>query len=76
MSVFTPVSPAEASAWLRGHDVGTLQSLQGILGGIDNTNLFVTTMEADGKRRRFVLTLFERISPGDLPYCLGLMQHV
>jgi len=76
MSVFTPVSPAEADAWLRGHDVGTLRSLKGILGGIDNTNLFVTTVGADGMPRRFVLTLFERIAPGDLPYCLGLMQHL
>lgn len=76
MSVFTPVSPAEASAWLRGHDVGTLQALQGILGGIDNTNLFVTTTGNHGGPQRFVLTLFECIAPADLPYCLGLMQHL
>jgi homoserine kinase type II len=76
MSVFTAVSAAEASAWLRGHDVGPLQSLQGILGGIDNSNLFLTTTGADGAPRRFVLTLFERIAPDELPYCLGLMQHL
>ncbi len=76
MSVFTAVSLAEAGAWLRGHDVGTLQSLQGILGGIDNTNLFLSTTGADGAPRRFVLTLFERITPAQLPYCLGLMRHL
>lgn len=76
MSVFTAVSPAEAGAWLRGHDVGPLQSLQGILGGIDNSNLFLTTTGTDGAPRRFVLTLFERIAPGELPYCLGLMLHL
>ena len=76
MSVFTPVSPAEAGAWLQGHPVGTLRSLQGILGGIDNSNFFVDTTAADGRPRSFVLTLFERIAPADLGYCLELMQHL
>jgi homoserine kinase type II len=71
MAVFTEVSAAQAGALTTRLDAGTLQSLQGIVGGIENTNYFVTTDRGD-----WVLTLFERLAAGQLPFYLGLMQHL
>ena len=71
MAVFTPVSPPEASALLRRLGLGTLSSLRGIEGGIENTNYFVSCDAGE-----FVLTLFERLSAEQLPFYLHLMKHL
>ena len=71
MSVYTAVSDAELRAFLADYPVGELQSFEGISAGIENTNYFVST--SDG---RWVLTLFERAPEEDLPYFLGLMDHL
>jgi homoserine kinase type II len=71
MSVFTKVSHAELQEFLRQYPVGEPIGFQGIGEGVDNTNYFVDT--ADG---RFVLTLFERLAPADLPFFLALMEHL
>jgi homoserine kinase type II len=71
MAVFTAVQEQEARQWLAGFDLGELTELRGIASGIENTNYFLTTT-----RGRYVLTLFERLSAEQLPFYLGLMQHL
>jgi homoserine kinase type II len=75
MAVFTEVSFDEASALLQSLNLGQLQELQGIQGGIENTNYFATT-EKDGAQHEYVLTLFERLSFEQLPFYLHLMKHL
>ena len=71
MAVFTPLSRAEASAFLTQFALGELVELEGIASGIENTNYFLTT-----ERGRFVLTLFERLTFKQLPFYLELMRHL
>ncbi len=71
MAVFTPVSHDELTAWLAHYDVGRLREQSAIAAGIENTNYFVTT-----DRGRYVLTVFEKLQPAELPYYLGLMDHL
>jgi len=71
MSVFTPVTDAEASALLTRYSLGALESLEGIAQGVENTNFFLDTTTG-----RYVLTVFEKIARGDLPFYLGLMDHL
>ena len=71
MSVFTPVSPEEARAYLKHYTLGDLESLEGIAQGVENTNYFLTTTTGE-----YVLTLFEHIPRDDLPFYVGLMDHL
>ncbi len=71
MAVYTEVSFDEASALLQRLGLGQLQSMEGCSGGIENTNYFVTTDQG-----AHVLTLFERLTAGQLPFYLHLMKHL
>ena len=71
MAVFTPLSRAEAAAFLTQFTLGELDELQGIESGIENSNFFLTT-----DRGRFVLTIFERLTFKQLPFYLELMRHL
>jgi len=71
MAVYTEVSFDEAAHFLQDLQLGTLQTMAGCSGGIENTNYFVTTDQA-----AYVLTLFERLSAEQLPFYLRLMKHL
>lgn len=71
MSVFTKITHSELREFLRQYPVGELIGYTGIGEGVENTNYFVDT--ADG---RWVLTIFERLNYADLPFFLGLMDHL
>jgi homoserine kinase type II len=71
LSVYTSVTEAELSDWLRNYSVGRLLGFEPIKSGIENTNYFVTTGQG-----RYVLTLFERLPAEELPFYLGLMGHL
>lgn len=71
MSVFTPVSAAEARTLLEHYSLGELERLEGIAQGVENTNYFLDTTTG-----AYVLTLFEHIPRADLPFYVGLMDHL
>lgn len=71
MSVYTPVSTEDLDAWLARYTVGALVEHTPIATGIENTNYFVDT-----EKGRFVLTLYERVPPEDLPLYLNFMAHL
>ena len=71
MAVYTEVAFDEAHRLLQGLGLGQLTDLRGIRSGIENTNYYAVT-----SRGQWVLTLFERLGPEQLPYYLGLMRHL
>lgn len=71
MSVYTTVGRAELSAWLPAFGVGALIDQVGIAAGMQNSNYFVST--AGG---RWVLTLFESLTPAQLDFYLALLTHL
>ena len=75
MAVYTTLAHAQLSDWLAQYDLGDLVSFEGISSGIENSNFFIT-MRRNSIETRFVLTLFERLKQQQLPYYLGLMQHL
>jgi homoserine kinase type II len=71
MAVFTAITHEQLARWLAQFDLGGLVGFEGIASGIENTNYFVDT-----EAGRFVLTLFERLDSGQLPFYLGMMRHL
>jgi homoserine kinase type II len=72
MAVYTDVSDEELTAFLARYDVGSLVSVKGIAEGVENTNYLLRT-----SMRPFILTLYEkRVAEEDLPFFLGLMEHL
>ncbi|MBV8647946.1 homoserine kinase [Paludibacterium sp.] len=70
MSVFTVVTDAALSDWLKQYNL-QLVAFQGIAAGVTNTNYFVDTQHG-----RYVLTLFETLRLDELPFYLELMSHL
>ena len=72
MAVYTEVSDEELSAFVDSYNVGALTSYKGIAEGVENSNFLVQTETGP-----YILTLYEkRVNPSDLPFFLGLMEHL
>jgi homoserine kinase type II len=72
MAVYTAIDDASLDAFLAAYDIGRAVSLQGITEGVENSNFLLIT-----EHGRFILTLYERrVDPADLPFFLGLMDHL
>lgn len=72
MAVYTEVGDEELKAFLAAYDVGEVLSLKGIAEGVENSNYFLRTTRA-----AYILTLYEkRVRREDLPFFLGLMEHL
>lgn len=72
MAVYTDVTDHAVAQFLTDYDVGEPVSLKGIAEGVENSNFLLVT-----DRAPFILTLYEaRVQEADLPFFLGLMQHL
>jgi homoserine kinase type II len=72
MAVYTDVTAEDLGGFLAGYDIGELLSYKGIAEGVENSNFLVHTSKAN-----FILTLYEkRVAVKDLPFFLGLMEHL
>jgi homoserine kinase type II len=72
MAVYTEVSDEALAAFLRCYDLGDLVAFRGIAEGVENSNYALRTTAGD-----FILTLYEkRVDPAELPWFLGLMEHL
>lgn len=72
MAVYTDISEDELKTFLTQYDAGELMSYKGIAEGVENSNFLLHTTKAP-----YILTLYEkRVDRNDLPFFLGLMQHL
>ncbi len=72
MAVYTDVSDDDLAAFLADYDLGEVQSLRGIAEGVENSNFLLHTTKG-----YYFLTLYEkRVDERDLPFFLGLLEHL
>ena len=72
MAVYTHLGAEELADLIARYDVGDLVSAKGIAEGVSNSNWLIETTKG-----RFILTMYERrIELDDLPYFLGLLDHL
>ncbi|MDX2290104.1 MAG: homoserine kinase [Hyphomicrobiaceae bacterium] len=72
MAVYTEVNDEDLRLLLERYDAGELLSYKGIAEGVENTNYIVHTTKSP-----LILTLYEkRVAVADLPFFLGLMEHL
>ncbi len=72
MAVYTEITDEDVARFVAAYDIGQVVACKGIAEGIENTNYMLVT---DGGP--FILTLYEkRVKVEDLPFFLGLMEHL
>lgn len=72
MAVYTDVSDEQVAAFAALYGLGEVLSLKGIAEGVENSNYLMVT-----EAGQFILTLYEkRVNEADLPFFLGLMEHL
>ena len=75
MAVFTKIDEALLGAFMAEYELPKLIAFKGIAAGVQNSNFLI---ETEGPQ--YILTIYEDtatgVDPDDLPYFLGLMQHL
>jgi len=72
MAVYTEVSDEAVGEFLAEYELGGIIAFRGIAEGVENSNYALKTTRGD-----YILTLYERrVAPHDLPWFLGLMEHL
>ena len=72
MAVYTEIGDEELDRLMAEYDIGPAESCKGIAEGVENSNYL---LQAGG--RSYILTLYEkRVRARDLPFFLGLMEHL
>src|SRR5580704_3873057 len=72
MAVYTDVSFEELEVFLSAYDLGEPHVFKGIAEGVSNSNYYLQTAKG-----AFILTLYEkRVEEKDLPFYIGLMEHL
>ena len=76
MAVYTDLGSEDLARLIAAWDVGTVVSAKGIAEGVSNSNWLIET-SGGTHGARFILTMYERrIDLGDLPFFLGLLDHL
>jgi homoserine kinase type II len=72
MAVYTDVPVEELRAFLADYAIGDVVSCEGIAEGVENSNFLLRT-----EAGTYFLTLYEkRVALADLPFFIGLMEHL
>lgn len=72
MAVYTEVPDGDLAAFVAAYGIGEVVSCKGIAEGVENTNYILHTTSGS-----YILTLYEkRVHKEDLPFFLGLMEHL
>ena len=72
MAVYTEVPDGDLAAFIAAYGIGEVVSCKGIAEGVENTNYILHTTTGS-----YILTLYEkRVHKEDLPFFLGLMEHL
>lgn len=72
MAVYTDVSDVELNAFMDAFELGAVVSFKGIAEGVENSNFYLRTQSGS-----YFLTLYEkRVQEADLPFFLGLLEHL
>jgi len=72
MAVYTEVSDEDLAAFVARYDIGAVLACKGIAEGVENSNYLLQT-----EHGTYILTLYEkRVARNDLPFFLGLMDHL
>ncbi len=72
MAVYTEVSDRELISFVAEYDIGGVVACKGIAEGVENSNVLLQS-----EAGTYILTLYEkRVRRQDLPFFLGLMDHL
>lgn len=72
MAVYTEISSEELEKVLSEYSLGSLEHIKGIAEGVENTNYLLKT-----DKSKYIFTIYEkRVSRNELPFFLGLMEHL